>query len=294
MNHFTLMMHSFEKEKNKRAVMITAGIAFALLLIFFVWKWPLPKIEIPPQETLVEIDLGDIPIDTRYGGGGGGGNPVQANQESGVAKASVVPGIPEPSKEMVTRDDDPESPEISKPSYVKPEVKKVVPDASVVKTNPKPIVETPAPPKPKAVVGKTLTGSGSGGGTADNYDIAGGSGRGNGVGTGNGSGGGTGGGAGGGNGTGLGTGNGPRRLSGNRTIVTNGRLDAGENISGRVEAEIKVTADGVGTLVRTVKGSLMSDNQAKQIIREWLRNNRFNRTGEESLVVYEFNIRTGG
>ena len=101
-------------------------------------------------------------------------------------------------------------------------------------------------------------------------------------------------GSGGGNGPGTGTGTGPKRVSGNRTIVTSGKLDAGENISGKVEAEIKVTADGIGTLVRTVRGSLMSDGQAKSIIQDWLRRNRFNKTGIESFVVYEFNIRTGG
>ena len=83
-------------------------------------------------------------------------------------------------------------------------------------------------------------------------------------------------------------------MSGNRTITTSGKLDAGENISGKVEAEIQVSADGVGTLLRTKNGSLMSDPQAKDIIRDWLRRNKFNKTGEESVVVYEFNIRTGG
>jgi hypothetical protein len=61
-----------------------------------------------------------------------------------------------------------------------------------------------------------------------------------------------------------------------------------------VEAEIQVSADGVGTLLRTRNGSLMSDPQAKDIIRDWLRRNKFNKAGEESVVVYEFNIRTGG
>jgi hypothetical protein len=206
----------------------------------------------------------------------------------------VPPGVPDETKELRADDKDEEAPKVNKTVATKPEAKTINQNASIVKTNPKPIVETPAPPKPKAVAGKTLSGTGTGGGTADKYDIAGGKGTGTGVGNGAGYGGGTGGGTGGGNGTGLGTGNGPRRVSGSRSIVTSGKLDAGENISGKVEAEIKVSADGVGTLVRTVRGSLMSDGQAKDIIRDWLRRNRFNRTGEESVVVYEFNIRTGG
>jgi len=293
MNYYTAMMQSFEREKNKQAGLITGGIALAMLLAFIFLKWPLPKIELTPPEMYVEVQL-EQPKDVKYGGGGGGGNTVKAPNPKGIAKPSVVPGVKEESKDFETNDKDEKAPEATKPANPKPTAKAVVPNTSPIKTNPKPIVETPAPPTPKAVAGKTLTGSGTGGGTADKYDVAGGNGNGTGVGKGPGYGGGTGGGSGGGNGTGIGTGNGPKRVSGNRTIVTSGKLDAGENISGKVEAEIKVSADGVGTLVRTVRGSLMSDSQAKDIIRDWLRRNRFNKTGDESLVVYEFNIRTGG
>ena len=275
-------------------MMITVGVALAMLFAFILWKWPLPKLELPPQETFVEIQLEDFPPEVRSGGGGGGGNKVQADQEKGIAKASVPPGIPDETKELRADDKDPEAPAVNKTVATKPEAKTINQNASIVKTNPKPIVETPAPPRPKAVAGKTLSGTGTGGGTADKYDIAGGNGNGNGVGTGPGNGGGTGGGTGGGNGTGLGTGNGPKRISGSRKIVTSGKLNAGENISGKVEADIRVSADGVGTLVRTVKGSLMSDIQAKEIIMDWLRRNRFDKAGEESVVRYEFIIRTGG
>jgi hypothetical protein len=294
MNYYTAMMQSFEKEKNRQAGMVTGGVALAMLLTFIFLKWPLPVVEIPPHDMYVEVDLGPQPVDIRAGGGGGGGNTVKADKAPGIAKPAVVPGTPDETKNFETNDKDETAPPVNRPVKTKPEVTKVNPNVSVVKTTPKQIIETPAPPRPKAVVGKTLTGSGTGGGTADKYDIAGGTGNGNGVGKGPGYGGGTGGGSGGGNGPGVGTGNGPRRVSGSRLIVTSGKLDAGENISGKVEAEIKVSADGVGTLVRTVRGSLMSDGQAKDIIRDWLRRNRFNRTGEESVVVYEFNIRTGG
>ena len=287
------MMQSFEREKNKQATLITAGFTTAMILAFIFLKWPLPKIEFLPQEAYIEIEM-DQPADIKAGGGGGGGNIVKANLEKGIAKASIPPGTPEETKNFETNDKDETNAPAIKPAKPKPKAKKVNPNTSIVKTEPKPVVTTPAPPKPKAVVGKTLTGNGTGGGTADKYDIAGGNGNGNGVGNGPGYGGGNGGGSGGGNGPGTGTGNGPRRVSGNRVVISSGKLDAGENISGKVEAEIRVSADGVGTLVRTVRGSLMSDGQAKDIIRDWLRRNKFNKTGEESLVVYEFNIRTGG
>jgi hypothetical protein len=295
MNYYTAMMQSFEKEKNRRAGLITGGVALAMLLTFIFLKWPLPTIEFPPQDMYVEVQLEQpVAVRSRAGGGGGGGNTVKAPEPKGIAKPAVVPGVKEDSKDFETNDKDEEAPAATKPPNPKPEAKAVVPNTSVTKTVPKQIIETPAPPRPKAVAGKTLTGTGTGGGTADKYDIAGGNGTGTGVGKGPGYGGGSGGGSGGGTGTGVGTGVGPRRVSGSRTIVTSGKLDAGENISGKVEAEIRVSADGVGTLVRTVRGSLMSDGQAKDIIRDWLRRNRFNKTGDESTVVYEFNIRTGG
>jgi hypothetical protein len=292
MNYHTIMLHAFEREKNKQASLVTAAVAAAMILAFIFLKWPLPKIEFPPQEAYIEIEM-EQPEDTRAGGGGGGGNTVKASGNKGTAYSPPQPGTLDDTKDFETDEKDETSAPAIKPVKPKPEATKVNPNTSVVKTTPKPIT-TPAPQKPKAVVGKTLTGSGTGGGTADNYDIAGGNGTGTGVGNGPGYGGGSGGGTGGGNGTGTGTGTGPRKVSGNRIVITSGKLDAGENISGRVEAEIKVSGDGIGTLVRTVRGSLMSDNQAKEIIRDWLRRNRFNKTGEESVVVYEFNIRTGG
>ena len=90
MNYYTAMMQSFEREKNRQAMMITVGVALAMLFTFILWKWPLPKLELPPQETLVEVALEDFPPTVRSGGGGGGGNKVQADQERGIAKASVA------------------------------------------------------------------------------------------------------------------------------------------------------------------------------------------------------------
>ena len=293
MTYHAIMAQTFEREKNQQASLITFGVTVIMILAFIFLKWPLPVIEMPPQEAFIEIELNQ-PEDIRAGGGGGGGNPVQAIREKGTAYAPPVPGKLEDTKDFATDDKDETNPPVSKPAKPKPEATKVNVNTSTVKTTPTPILTPPAPPKPKAVVGKTLTGSGTGGGSAEDFEKSGGSGTGNGVGNGSGTGGGIGTGTGGGNGSGTGTGTGPKRLSGNRIIVTSGKLDAGENISGKVEAEIKVSADGIGTLLRTVRGSLMSDGQAKAIIQDWLRRNRFNKTGIESVVVYEFNIRTGG
>jgi hypothetical protein len=241
----------------------------------------------------VELNLPDEPPTPVAGGGGGGGNDVEAPRTAGIAAATPpAPGINEDSRDIVTDESDKTSPEVSKPVNPKP-VDKVVEHTSPVKTTPKP-VENPAPPKPKAVLGRTTTGAGNGGGVETSYDRSGGRGNGTGVGNGSGYGGGTGGGSGGGNGTGSGTGNGPRRISGNRVVISPKNMDAGENLRGKVLAEIRVSADGIGTFLRTKQGSTTTSGQAIDIIREWLRRNRFNKASEESVVVYEFNFIMGG
>ena len=289
------MSATLEARKNTQATMITAGFAGLMILLMFLLKWKLPEIEkiIEAPAIEVELNLPDEPPTPVSGGGGGGGNEVQSPGPAGIAQATPpAPGVDEESKDIETDDNDKAEPAVVRPTNPKP-VNKVVENTSVVKTNPKP-VENPAPPKPKAVLGRTTTGAGNGGGVETTYDRSGGSGNGSGVGNGNGNGGGTGGGNGGGNGTGSGTGNGPKRISGNRIVISPKNMDAGENLRGKVLAEIKVSPDGIGTFVRATRGSTYTSGQAIEIIREWLRRNRFNKTSDESTVVYEFNFIMGG
>jgi hypothetical protein len=295
MNNAYAMSATLEARKNQQATLITAGFAGLMVLLMFFLKWKLPEFEKITESPAIEVELNlpDEPPTVVSGGGGGGGNNVEAPNTAGVAPATPpAPGVDEESKDIETDDNDKAEPAVVKPTNPKP-VNKVVENTSVVKTNPKP-VENPAPPKPKAVLGRTTTGSGNGGGVSTTYDRSGGSGNGNGVGNGNGNGGGTGGGNGGGNGTGSGTGNGPRKISGNRVVISPKNMDAGENLKGKVLAEIKVSPDGIGTFIRTTRGSTYTSGQAIEIIREWLRRNRFNKISEESVVVYEFNFLMGG
>lgn len=290
------MTDPFEAKKNMQAAMITAGFTAGMLLLMFLLKWQLPDIPIPDKDEgiLVELNLPDDPPAKVLGGGGGGGNPVQAIGEKGTAYSPPTPGVKEDVRDIEEDEMEKESPPIIKPQNPKPEAKKIDVNNSVVKTTPKPVIETPAPAKPRAVLGKTVGGNNTGGGAADNYDRSGGSGNGNGVGNGNGTGGGNGNGTGGGNGTGRGTGNGPRMVSGNRNVINPKPMNAGENIAGKVLAEIRVSPDGRGTFIRAKGGSLMNDGQAINIVNDWLRRNRFNTASETSVVVYEFNIKMGG
>jgi hypothetical protein len=297
MNNTYAMSASFEARKNSQATMITAGFAGLMVLLMFLLKWSLPVIEPPIADTGIEVNL-DIPDEVLAkvsGGGGGGGNPVQAPGRAGIADYTPPqPGVKEESKDIVTDDEDKTSPAILRPANPKP-VPKIVENTSVIKTPPKQVVETPAPRIAKSVYhGGTTTGTSTGGNEATTYTRRGGSGNGNGVGDGNGNDGGRGNGNGGGNGTGNGTGNGPRKISGNRIVINPKNMDAGENLKGKVFAEIKVSPDGLGSFVRTTRGSTYTSGQAIEIIREWLRRNHFNKSNEESVVVYEFNFIMGG
>ncbi len=291
------MSASFEAKKNSQAAMITAGFAGLMILLMFLLKWTLPVIETPIADAGIEINLKieDEPPAKVLGGGGGGGNPVEAPNRAGIADPTPPqPGVKEESKDIETDENDKAAPEVKRPSNPKP-VPKVVENTSVVKAPPKAVIETPAPRVAKSVYhGSTTTGTSTGGNEATTYRRAGGSGNGNGVGDGNGNDGGRGNGNGGGNGPGSGTGTGPRRISGNRVVINPKNMDAGENLKGKVIAEINVSPDGIGSFVRTQRGSTYTSGQAIEIIREWLRRNRFNKSNDQSMVVFEFNFLMGG
>ncbi len=275
MNNAYAMSASFEARKNQQATMITGGFAALMVLLMLLIKWQLPVFETPVTFNDIEVSI-NLPEEKFATGGGGGGNPVQATGPAGIAKeAPPPPGTNEDSKDIVD-DNDKTSPAIVKPVNPKPTATKINESKSVVKTEPKPVIETPAPPKPKAVVGRTLTGSGTGGGVADNYDRSGG--RGNGYGVGNG------------NGTGSGAGNGPKVTNGDRKIVRyysfQGDLDKAV-----VYANINVSPEGIGKFISIARGSSTSSNSYKEAIMQYLENIRFDKSDHESMVTVQFNFR---
>ncbi len=288
------MSASLEARKNSQAAMVTAGFAAFMILLMFLLKWKLPVFEHPVTETYLQIEMNlEEEPQLFAGGGGGGGNPVQASGPQGTASAPPNPGEEEEAKD-IEETPDKSAPAIAKPEVVKPTATKINNNTSTVKTPPKPVVLPPAPQKPKHVLGQTTSGNNRGGGAAENYDKPGGRGTGYGVGTGPGTGGNNGTGTGGGNGPGIGTGSGPRKVSGSHYVINPKPMNAGENIEGRINAEIRISPDGIGTFVRGTGGALMSNRQAIEIVRDWLRKNRFNATAEGGIVVYEFNIKMGG
>lgn len=290
------MSATFEAKKNSQASMITAAFAGFMLLLMFFLKWSIPIIEHPPVEQGILVDL-NIPeeelLPPSKGGGGGGGNPVMAPGEAGTASAPQQPGTTEDAKDIDEDDNDKTAPAILKPNNPKPTATKINENKSTVKTEPKPDPLPPAPAKPKAVLGKTTGGNGTGGGVATTYDRSGGSGTGNGVGNGSGSGGGTGTGNGGGNGSGSGGGTGPRVTQGDRRI-TSAYSFTGDLDKATVYAFVKVSPDGTGEFAGIAKGSTASNAAYKTAIQQYLRNIRFNKSDHESMVTVQFNFRVNG
>ncbi len=284
------MSAQLEAKHKTEASMITAGFAALLILIMFLLKWHMPTFEKPIADTGIEVELNlpDEP-ETPDNGGGGGGNPVQAAGAPGIAKYEPpAPGENEPSKE-IEDDKMKESVPVTKTVVSKPKAEKIV-NTSVVKTEPKPVIETPAPRVPKAVLGKTTTGTGKGGGSTDDYERSGGKGNGSGVGNGNGTGGGNGNGNGGGNGTGTGGGTGPKVTRGDRKIVRyysfTGDLDKAV-----IYANVNVSPEGVGKFVSIAKGSSNSSNSYKEAIIQYLQNIKFDKADHESMLTVQFNFR---
>jgi hypothetical protein len=292
MNNAYAMSASFEARKNQQAGMITAGFAGLIILLLFLVRWELPVFEKHIDEPLVEINLPDEPITVfKSGGGGGGGNPVQAIAPAGIASASPQTGkADEDAKDVETDETEKHTATILKPDVPKPKAVKINNNSSVVKTKPTPIIETPAPAKPKAVVGRTLTGNGNGGGVATNYDRSGGSGNGSGVGKGDGYGGGSGNGTGGGNGPGRGNGNGPRVTRGDRRIVASYSFQ-GDLEKAIIYADVKVSESGQGEFIQFAKGSSTTSQAYKTAIMQYLRNIKFNQADHESTVTVQFNFK---
>ena len=292
MNNSYAMSASLEAKYRSRASMITAGFAGFMILLMILLKWKLPVFEQFSYEPGIEVELNlppEEPPKSLADGGGGGGNPVQAINTAGIAPhVPPQPGEKDDSKDIET--DEKSNTTVVKPLNPKPTATKIVENTNIVKTTPKPIIETPAPPRPKAVLGKTTYGTGKGGGTDDDFMRSGGKGNGYGVGNGNGNGGGTGNGNGGGNGTGTGPGNGPKVTNADRKIVRFYTFQ-GDLEKAVVYANINVSPEGVGKFISIARGSSTSSGAYRDAIIQYLQNMRFNKSDHESMVTVQFNFR---
>ncbi len=166
------MSAQFERQKNVKASLITFGIGAALMLLFFFINFSLPQQEVfPPIEDLMEVNLGS----SDFGSGNDQpmlpGEPAPAEQIAYTPPQAIQSDVSD-AKDVETDDrpDNVEAPVVRKPTVSTPNATKIDNNNKVVKTTPNPApVVTQAPPKPKAVLGRTVGGNGNGGNGADTY-----------------------------------------------------------------------------------------------------------------------------
>lgn len=162
----------FEREKNLKALGLTALICCALLLVLFFVSWTLPQIPIPVQDEGVEVNLGNSDQGLGNIAPQMPGEPAMAEENTyNPPKTSVAVAEPEQTKELAENDETDATPvRTSTKPVTKP--KPNVPDETKAKktVQAQPVVNaTPAPPKPKAVY-KGGTAKGNGGNGSDSYN----------------------------------------------------------------------------------------------------------------------------
>ncbi len=291
---------NFESNKNARAAAYTAVVAVSLLLIFFIVSWNVPKIPEPTIDEGISVNLGDSDD------GSGDDQPMKPGDPAPIAENIPQPQTqaPDPVQEEVKTEDDAKNddePAVVKKEekpVVKPITKPVVTPTTTPTTKPvvKPIVNpTPAPPKPKATLGKTTGGNGDGGNGAAIYKP--GSNQGNGNGNGdkgkpggdpnstNYEGGGNGNGHG---GSGTGGINIKSGLSG-RSIISKPSFSDEFNKSGKIE--VRITVDETGKVTNAVvSNDKIGDREMRNIAIRKAYQLKFD-AGEESTGVVEFNFK---
>ena len=273
-----------------KAITFTLLLVFLLLLLLFFLKWKLPTFEkeIPTSEVEVEVNWPPDPPAAYVEAGGGGGNEAVSPQESGVATATPSPTGETTTAPATTEDAKSTSAEIPVNKSPLRKSKQLV--TSGLKNKPQKYIETPAPPRPKALMGKSTVGISQGASTTDEIEKTGGTGRG--LGTGNGAGEGSGklGGIGNGTGGGFGDGTGPRVTKGDRKIIKTYSFEGDLNRA-TLYVNILVSAEGVGRFVSFAKGSTTTGSPYRQAIVAYLEKMRFDKTDHESMVTVQFNFR---
>ncbi len=233
MNNYYLMTAEFERQKNLKASAYTFGIAGVLILLMIFYKWPLPTIPPMPTQEFIEVDLGN-------GDPGSGtdhpllpGDPAPAQQTAYTPPQAVQSDVSD-AKDIETDDrEDNVAPAIRRPTVSNPNATKIDNNNKVVRSTPttSPVV-TQAPPRPRAVLGRTTGGTGNGGNGADTYSPGtggpGGDGNGNG-----------------GSGGGTGTGTGPRRMGARVVSMPSQSFEDDFKEGGTVVLEITVDENGV-------------------------------------------------
>ena len=166
------MHHSFEAEKNRKALMYTTIICGLFLVIAIFYTWPLQVPPIPTVQDLIDVNLGNEEE------GMGDIQPLvkgdrAPDNQSVESHQSAHKAVETPSQNIQADENNDEEAAPVVKSEKKKENTPLINKESTTKAskniNPSPVVNpNPAPPKPKIPLYKGGTGTGGNGATEDN------------------------------------------------------------------------------------------------------------------------------
>jgi outer membrane biosynthesis protein TonB len=169
----TAINHSFEAEKNRKALLYTVFIVGIFLIIAIFYTWPLQVPPIAVVQDLIDVNLGN----EKEGMGNiqplvkGERAPNKQSTES-HQKAVKVTQTPTRNVQADENNDDKQAApvtKVEKPKEDAKEINKTSTNKTTKNINPSPIINpTPAPPKPKLPLYKGGNGNGGNGATEDN------------------------------------------------------------------------------------------------------------------------------
>lgn len=167
MNQPIYMQAGFEREKNIKALAITALVCLLLFLTFFYLQWTLPQIPSPVLGEGIEVNLGNSET--------GLGDiapeiPGDPSLTQDAAKAAPPTSKADNAAQNITADENGDEAVNSNIKPVtKPVSKPITPVKPKITPAVNPVASTPTPPKPKALFkgGTSTTSSGNG---ADSYN----------------------------------------------------------------------------------------------------------------------------
>ena len=169
----TIIDHSFEAEKNRKAFLYTACIVAIFLIVAIFYTWPLLIPPIPTVQDIIDVNLGNEQegMGTVQPMVKGERAPDNQSTESNQ-KASKVAETPMRNVQADETNDDKESApvvKVEKPREDAKEINKPSVNKPAKKINPSPVINpNPAPPKPKIPLYKGGNGNGGNGATEDN------------------------------------------------------------------------------------------------------------------------------
>ena len=169
----TAINHSFEAEKNRKALLYTACIVGAFLIISIFYTWPLQIPPIPTVQDLIDVNLGNEQE------GMGTVQPLvkgeRAPDNQSVPSHAKARKVTEEPTRSVNADENNDNKDaapvikVEKPKADAKEINKTSTEKASKKINPSPVVNpNPAPPKPKLPLYKGGNGNGGNGATEDN------------------------------------------------------------------------------------------------------------------------------